>query len=72
MFNGKNMNICLRHNIMLQLLKTWVISLDFVRLKLNLTNPLTKPLNEKLMEQPSRGMELLPIIEVKGDGNPTY
>ena len=30
MFNEKNMHISLRHNIMRQLLKTWVISLDFV------------------------------------------
>ena len=57
---------------MRQLLETEVISLDFVRLELNLANPLTKPLNRKLVEQTSRGMRLFPITEVKGDGNPTY
>ena len=55
MFNGKNRHIRLRHNIMWQLLKTRVISLDFVRSRLNLVDPLTKPLNRKLMEQTSRG-----------------
>ena len=71
MFNGKNKHISLRHNIMRQLLETGVISLDFVRSELNLTDPLTKPLNRKLVEQTWRGMGLFPITEVKGDGNPT-
>ena len=30
-FNGKNKHICLRHNIVQQLLETGVISLEFVR-----------------------------------------
>ena len=45
------------------------MSLDFVSLELNLADPLTKPLNRKIVA--SRGMRLLPITEVKGDGNPT-
>ena len=61
MFNGKSRHIHSRHNIVGWLLETWVISLDFVRSKLNLANPLTKPLNRKLVEQTSRGMWLLPI-----------
>ena len=52
------MHIRLRHNIVRQLLETRVISLDFVRLELNLVDPLTKPLNRKLVEQTSRGMRL--------------
>ena len=71
-FNGKNKHICLRHNIMLQLLKTRVISLEFARLELNLVDHLTKPLNKKLVEKTSRGMRLMPITEVKSGGNPTY
>ena len=55
MFNGKNGHICLRHDIVQQLLETEVISLDFVRSELNLVDPLTKPLNRKLVEQTSRG-----------------
>ena len=49
-----------------------LLSLDFVRLELNFVYPLTKPLNRKLVEQTSRGIGLLDITEVKGDGNPTY
>ncbi|KAL6311728.1 hypothetical protein AAG906_020723 [Vitis piasezkii] len=64
-FNGKNMYICLRHNIVQQLLETGVISLEFVRSKLNLVDPLIKPLNKKLVEETSRGMGLMPITEVK-------
>ena len=71
MFNGKNMHIRLRHNIVGQLLETGVISLDFMRLELNSTDSLTKPLNRKLVEQTSSKMGLLPITKVKGDDNPT-
>ena len=71
-FNGKNMHIRLRHNIVWQLLEIGVISLEFVRLELNLADPLTKPLNKKLVEETSRGMGLMPITEVKSGGNLTY
>ena len=71
MFNGKNMHICLRHNIVRQLLETGVISLDFMRSELNSTDCLTKPLNRKLVEQTSSRIEIFPITEVKGDDNPT-
>ena len=71
-FNGKNKHIRLRHNIVRQLLETRVISLEFVRSKLNLADPLTKPLNKKIVEETSRGMRLMPITEVKSGGNPTY
>ncbi|RVW42781.1 Retrovirus-related Pol polyprotein from transposon TNT 1-94 [Vitis vinifera] len=69
-FNGKNKHICLRHNIVGQLLERMVISLEFVRSKLNLSNPLTKPLNKKLVEETSRGMGLMPVTEVKSGDNP--
>ncbi|RVW75240.1 putative disease resistance RPP13-like protein 3 [Vitis vinifera] len=71
-FNGKNKHIRLRHNIMRQLLKIGVISLEFVRSELNLADHLTKPLNKKLVEETSRGMRLMPITKVKSAGNPTY
>ena len=71
-FNGKNRHIHLRHDIVRQLLETGVISLEFVRSELNLADPLTKPLNKKLLEETSRGMRLMPITEVKSGGNPTY
>ncbi|KAL6347852.1 hypothetical protein AAG906_037581 [Vitis piasezkii] len=53
-FNGKNRHIRLRHNIVRQLIETGVISLEFVRPELNLANPLTKPLNKKLVEETLR------------------
>ena len=46
-FNGKNRHICLRHNIVQQLLETRVISLEFVKLELNLADSFIKPLNKK-------------------------
>ncbi|RVX08302.1 Protein activity of BC1 complex kinase 7, chloroplastic [Vitis vinifera] len=42
-----------------------VISLEFVRSELNLVDPLTKPLNKKLVEETSRRMRLMPITELK-------
>ena len=57
-FNGKNRHIRRRHDIVRQLLETWVISLGFVRLELNLVDSLTKPLNKKLVEETSRGWGL--------------
>ena len=54
------------------MLETGVISLEFVRSELNLADPLTKPLNKKLVEETLRGMGFMPIIEVKSGGNPTY
>ena len=71
-FNGKYMHIRLRHNIVQQLLETGVISLEFVRSKLNLADHLTKSLNKKLVEETSRRMGLMPITEVNSGGNPTY
>ena len=55
-----------------QLLETLVISVEFVRSELNLDDPLTKPLNKKLVEETSREMGLMLITEVKSGGNLTY
>ena len=71
-FNGKNKHIHLRHNIVIQFLETRVISLGFVRSELNLIDPLTEPLNKKLVEETSRAMGLMSITEVKSGGNLTY
>ena len=66
MFNGKNKHRRLRHNIVRQLLETWIISLDFIRSSLNLVDPLTKPLNRKLVEQTSRGWGFFLLQKSKG------
>ena len=71
-FNGKNRHIRPRHNIVQQQLEIGIISLEFVRLELNLADPLTKSLNKKLVEETSREMGLMPITKVKSGGNPTY
>ena len=44
MYNGKSRHIC-RHNTIRQLLSTRVISLDYVKSKDNIADPLTKRLN---------------------------
>ena len=58
-YNGKSRHIRLRHSIVKQLLESGVVSLDFVRSETNLADPLTKPLNRRLVETTSRGMRLL-------------
>ena len=42
MYNGKSRNIHRRHNTIRQLLSTRVISLNYVRSKDNIADPLTK------------------------------
>jgi len=42
-YNGKNRHIQLRHNLVKQLLKSGTISIDYVKLERNLTDPLKNP-----------------------------
>ena len=63
MYNGKSRHIRRRHNTIRQLLSTRVISLNCVRSKDNIADPLTKGLNRELVEKSSRGMGLKPIKE---------
>ena len=58
-YNGKRRHIRLRHNIVRQLIKNSIISLDFVSSERNMANPLTKPLARKLVSETSRGIELI-------------
>ena len=60
-FNGENRHIRLRHEVVKQLLKDEIISIDYVKSKVNLANPLTKPLGRKLILETSNGMRLKPI-----------
>lgn len=51
----------LRHNIVKPLLESVVLMTpDYVRSELNLADPLTKPLNRRLVVNTSRGIRLLP------------
>ena len=63
MYNGKSRHIRPRHNTITQLLSTMAISLDYIKSKDYITNPLTKRLNRELVEKSSRGMGLKPIKE---------
>ena len=61
MYNGKSRHIRRRHNTIRQLLSTGVISVDYVKSKDNIADPLTKGLNRELVAKMSRGMGLKPI-----------
>ena len=61
-YNGKSRHICLRHNIVRQLIDNGVMSMDFVRLERNLADPLTKPLARRLVSETSRGIGLIPKL----------
>ena len=61
MYNGKSRHIRRRHNTIRQLISTRDISIDYVRSKDNIVDPLTKGLNRELVEKLSRGMRLKPI-----------
>ena len=41
-FNGKNRHIRLRHEVVKQLLKDGIISIDYVKSEVNLVDPITK------------------------------
>jgi len=60
-YNGKRRNIHIRHNLVKELLKNGVISLEFVRSERNLVNPLTKGLTRKLVLVTSREIGFKPL-----------
>ena len=59
--NGKNRHIHLRHEVVKQLLKDEIISINYVKSEMNLANPLTKPLGRKLILETLSGMRFKPI-----------
>ena len=61
MYNGKSRHIRRRHNTIRQLLSSGVISIDYVRSKENIADPLTKGLNRDQVEKTSKGMGLKPM-----------
>ena len=63
MYNGKSRHIRCRHNTIKQQLSTGVISVDFVKSKDNIADPLTKGLNGELVEKSSKEMRLKPVKE---------
>ena len=68
MYNGKSRHIRRRHNTIRQLLSIGVISVDFVKSKDNIADPLTKGLNGDLVEKSSKGMRLKPTKRISRYG----
>ena len=62
-YNGKSRHIRRRHNTIKQQLSTRVISIDYVKFKDNIADPLTKGLNRELVGKSSKGMRLRPVKE---------
>jgi len=62
-YNEKSRHIRLRHKIVKQLLDDGIISLNYVRSELNISDPFIKPLGRKLVENTSRGMGLISITK---------
>ncbi|CAM8882858.1 unnamed protein product [Rhodiola kirilowii] len=61
MYNGKSRHIRRRPNTIRQLLSSGVISIDYVRSKENIEDPLTKGLNRDQVEKTTKGMGLKPF-----------
>ncbi|PHT41125.1 Cyclin-B2-4 [Capsicum baccatum] len=62
MYNRKSRNIRRRHNTVRELLSSRIITIDYVKSKDNVSNPLTKGLSREGVERTSKGMGLRPKI----------
>ncbi|WMV32516.1 hypothetical protein MTR67_025901 [Solanum verrucosum] len=60
MYNDKSRRIRRRQNFVRQLLFSGIITIDYVKSKDNVSNPLTKGLTRERVERSSMGMELWP------------
>ncbi|CAN4109293.1 unnamed protein product [Withania somnifera] len=61
MYNGKSRHVRRRHNTIRQLLSTGIISIDYMKSKDNIADPLTKGLNREVVEKMTKGMSVKPI-----------
>ena len=61
-YNGKSRHIRRRHNTIKQLLSNGKISINYVKSKDNIADPLTKGLTREQVYRSSRGMGLKPLI----------
>ena len=61
MYNGKSQHIRRRHNTVRKLLSNGIISIDYVKSKENIVDPLTKCLTKEQVYNSSKGMKLKPI-----------
>ena len=70
MYNGKSRHVRLRHNSVRQLLFSGIITIDYVKSKDNVSDPLTKGLNRERVEKSSTRIGLWPRTSHHG-GNST-
>ena len=63
MYNSKSRHIRRRHNTIRQFLSNGIISIDYIKSKNNLADPLTKGLMREQVNFSSRGMGLKPMIK---------
>ena len=61
MYKDKSQHIRRRHNTMRQLLSSGIISIDYVKSKDNIADPLIKGLAREQVYKLSRGMGLKPV-----------
>ena len=61
MYNDKSRHIHQRHDAVRQLLSSGIITIDYVKSKDNIADPLTKGLTREMVAKTSRGMGLRPI-----------
>ena len=61
MYNGKSRHIRQRHDTVRQLLSSGIITVDYVKSKDNIADPLTKGLTREMVAKTSRGMGLRPL-----------
>ena len=61
MYNSKSRHIRRRHNTVRQLLSNRIISIDYIKSKENIVDPLTKGLTKELEYSSWKGMGLKPI-----------
>ncbi|KAF3640915.1 putative plastid-lipid-associated protein 13, chloroplastic [Capsicum annuum] len=67
MYNGKSRHIRRRHNTVKELLSSGIITVDYVKSKDNVSDPLTKGLSREGVERTSKGMGLRPRTSQHGD-----
>ena len=60
-YNGKSRHIRRRHNTLRQLLSNGIMTIEYIRSKENIANPLTKGLTREKVGKSSRGMDLKPM-----------
>ncbi|KAF3662489.1 putative cytosolic sulfotransferase 5-like isoform 2 [Capsicum annuum] len=66
MYNGKSRHIRWRHNTVRELLSSGIITVDYVKSKDNVSDPLTKGLSREGVERTSKGMSLRPRTSQQG------